>query len=216
MLNSLNANFFIFFFKPKLHFLGHVVGANGVQVNPDNIKAVLDWVQPTSVTEVRSFLGLTKFFGKFVQGYSALVAPLTNLTRASVPVLWNSDCQARFDSLKALLSSAPVLAIPDVDKPFEVWCDASGFAVGALLLQNGRPCAYESRKLNGPKLNYHPGETELLAVIHALKVWRCYLKGNTAVTVCTDHNPLVYLQTQPTLSPKQVRWVGYMQRFLIT
>jgi hypothetical protein len=85
-----------------------------------------------------------------------------------------------------------------------------------LLLQNGHPCAYESRKLNGPELNYRPGESELLAVIHALKVWRCYLEGNTAVTVCTDHNPLVYLQTQPTLSPKQVRWVGYIQRFPFT
>jgi len=84
----------------------------------------------------------------------------------------------------------------------------------ALLLQNRRPCAYESRKLQGPELNYHPGESELLAVIHALKVWRCYFEGNVNVTAVTDHNPLVDLQT--TLSPKQVCWVGYMQRFSFT
>ena len=106
--------------------------------------------------------------------------------------------------------------MPDFEEPFEVWCDASGFAIGALLLQNGRHCWYESRKLKGPELNCHPGETELLAVIHALKVWRCYLKGNTDVTVVADHNLLIWLQTQQDLSPKQVRWVGYLQRLPFT
>ena len=102
--------------------------------------------------------------------------------------------------------------MPKFDQPFEVWCDASGFGIGAVLLQNGRPCAFESRKSKGPELNYHPGEIELLAVINALKTWRCYLQGNPDVQVCTDHNPLVWLQTQPNLSPKQVRQVGYLQR----
>ena len=97
-----------------------------------------------------------------------------------------------------------------MDEPFEIWCDASGFVFGAVLLQNGRPCSYGSRKLHGPELNYHPGENELLAVVHTLKVWRCYLEGNANVTVCTDHNPLIYLQTQAPFSPKQVRWMCYV------
>lgn len=80
------------------------------------------------------------------------------------------------------------------------------------LMQDGRPCAYESRKLHGPDLNYHAGESEL-AVIHALKVWRCCLEGKAAVTVMTDHNPLSWFQTQLVLLPKQVWWVGYLQRF---
>ena len=80
-------------------------------------------------------------------------------------------------------------------------------------MQNGRCCAFESRKLNQAELNYHPGETGLLAVVHALKIWRCYLEGNPDVVVATDHNPLVWLQTQSNLSPKQVRWMAYLQRF---
>ena len=201
------------FWKTELVFLGYTVGADGIKPNPSKIAAVQEWPSPKNVKELRSFLGLATFFRRFVQGFSTLVAPLTSLLRKESAFVWNAVCEQTFLKLKEVLTSAPVLAMPDYDKPFEVWCDASGIGIGALLLQDGRCCAFDSRKLRGAELNYHPGEIELLAVVHALKTWRCYLEGNTDVVVATDHNPLVWLQTQSNLSPKQVRWSAYLQRF---
>ena len=161
------------FLKPDVKFLGHVVGANGLHVDPAKVAAVQQWLPPANVAEVRSFLGLANFFRRFIQGYSSLVAPVPSLLRKSTVFQWSPACQNAFERVKQILTTASVLVMPGFEEPFEVWCDASGFAIGALLHQNGRPRCYESRKLKGPELNYHPGETELLAVIHALKVWRC-------------------------------------------
>ena len=201
------------FLKHELDLLGYVISAEGVKVDPKKLQSVQEWPCPTDVKSLRSFLGLATFFRRFVQGYSSLTAPLTILLRKDCPWRWSPECEHAFCVLKEKLTVAPVLAVPEFDQPFEVWCHASGIGLGAVLLQNGCPCAFESRKLRGPKLNSHPGETELLAVIHALKTWRGYLQGKQDVQVCTDHNPLVWLQTQPNLLPKQVRWVGYLQRF---
>ena len=204
------------FFKTDVKFLGHLVGAEGVRVDPSKVAAVQSWSPPSNVGEVRSFLGFANFFRRFIQGYASLVAPLSDLLRKENTSVWSNACQEAFDRVKEILTTAPVLKMPSFDEPFEVWCDASGFAIGAILLQTGHPCSFESRKLRGPELNYHPGESELLAVIYALKTWRCYLEGNVDVTVVTDHNPLIWLQIQPNLSPKQVRWAAYLQRFPFT
>ena len=105
-----------------------------------------------------------------------------------------------------------MLALPDFSLPFVVVCDASKEGIGAVLLQNQRPLAYESRKLRPAEANYTTGEQELLAVVHALKIWRCYLEG-PHFTVVTDHNPLIHLPSQPHLSSRQVTWSEYLQRF---
>jgi len=117
-----------------------------------------------------------------------------------------------FETVKYALTHAPVLSLPDFTKPFEVICDASIEGLGAVLLQQDKPLAFESRKLIPAEINYTTGEQELLAVVHALKTWRCYLEG-PMFTVITDHNPLVHLNTQPNLSRRQVRWAEYLQRF---
>ena len=201
------------FFKSEVSFLGHIVGADGVKVSPTKVEALQHWPAPTNLKQLRGFLGLSNFFRRFIQGYAALCAPMSKLLRSTVIWDWSADCEKSFQAVKHAVTNAPVLRLADYDAPFEVWCDASDYGIGAVLLQDGHPVAFENRKLQGPELNYHPGETELLAVMHALKTWRCYLEGNIDVTVVTDHNPLVWLQTQPNLSPKQVRWVGYLQRF---
>jgi len=113
---------------------------------------------------------------------------------------WSEHCQTAFEQVKHALTHAPVLSLPDFTKPFEVICDASIEGLGAVLLQEERPLAFESRKLVPAERNYTTGEQELLAVVHALKTWRCYLEGQM-FTVITDHNPLVHLNTQPNLSP---------------
>ena len=105
-----------------------------------------------------------------------------------------------------------MLALPDHTKHFDVVVDASGFGLGAVLMQDGKPVAYEGRKLNDAESRYTVTEQECLAVVHSLHVWRCYLEG-TSFTVVTDHSPNTYLSTQPHLSPRQARWSEFLQRF---
>ena len=104
-----------------------------------------------------------------------------------------------------MLTSAPVLQLPDLDKPFVVVCDASNVSLGACLMQDGHPIAFESAKLKPNELNYHAGEKELLAVVHALRLWRCYLSDAQQFTVVTDHNPNTTFDTKTTLSDRQAR-----------
>ena len=110
------------------------------------------------------------------------------------------------------LATHPVLVMPDYRKPFKVDCVASVTGVGAVLLQEGRPTAYASRKLSSAQLNYTTGEQELLAVVHAMRAWHRYLEG-MEFTMVTEHCPLTYLQTQPSLSRRQTRWSEYLQAF---
>jgi hypothetical protein len=115
--------------------------------------------------------------------------------------------------LKQALITAPVLRIPDFSKPFVVVADASGTALGAILLQEDQPVAFESRVLSPAERNYPVGEQELLAVIHALQVWRCYVEGVKFTAVVTDHKPNVFMPTKVALSPRQARWSEFLQRF---
>ncbi|MGQ3286099.1 RNase H-like domain-containing protein, partial [Bosea sp. (in: a-proteobacteria)] len=118
-----------------------------------------------------------------------------------------------FNGLKDALCSAPVLALPDFTKPFVVCTDASLVGTGAVLLQEGRPIAYTSKKLSPPETRYSTGDQELLAIIRAVREWRCYLDGAVDVTIQTDHNPLTYLQTQTNLSRRQTRWMEELSRY---
>jgi hypothetical protein len=138
---------------------------------------------PRDVHGVRSFLGLANYFRRFFQGYSKMVVPLTNLTRKDMRWIWTSECQEAFEKVKHALTNAPVLAPPDLGKPFELVLDASGVGLGAILLQDGRPVAFESRKLSPAEQNYTVTEQEMLGVIHALKTWRCYLEGSDLIVV---------------------------------
>jgi hypothetical protein len=151
-----------------------------------------------------------------VQGYSSLVRPLNALLRKGVAYQWTAQCQDAFEGLKRALIIAPVLAMPEIsdDAPdFFVWCDASDFALRAVLLQGGKVIANEAETLNSAEQNYSTGEKELLGVVHALGVWRCYLEGGKGVRVMIDHAPNTYLPSQPILSRRQARWSGFLQRF---
>ena len=135
--------------------------------------------------------------------------PLTNLTKKSVGWDWTGRCQDAFEKLKHSLAEAPLLRTPDEKKPYEVITDASDYGLGAVLLQEGYPIAFESRKLNSAELNYTVTEKEMLAVVHALRVWRCYLEG-AQFTVFTDHVSNTFFQTQPSLSRRQARWSEFI------
>ena len=194
----------------EVKFLGHIVGVNGVRVDPAKVQAINDWPVPQNVHQVRSFVGLATYFRKFIQGFSSMVAPLHELTKKDVPFKWTPQCQQAFESVKHTMTHAPVLAMPDFKKPFEVICDASVNGVGAVLMQDGHPIAYESKKFTPAERNYATGQQELLGVIHALKSWRCFLEG-IPFTLVTDHEPLKYFQDQKSLSRMQARWLEFMQ-----
>ena len=206
------------FFKPEVNYLGHLVTAQGIRPDPKKVQAVSDWPCPTSQSALRSFLGLTNYFRKFIQGYSSLVAPLMELLKHTSLGVWTPLHDQVFLALKHALVSAPVLAMPDFSPsapPFEVVCDASVSGLGAVLLQSGHPIAYESRKLSSAEYNYATGEQELLAVVHALTVFRCYLEGSSCILV-TDHNPNTFFQTKSCLSRRQDRWSQFLERFHYT
>jgi hypothetical protein len=183
------------FMKEEISFLGHRVSANGLKVDPEKVRAVADWKVPKDVNGVRSFLELADYFRRFLQGYSKMVVPLTNLTRKDKRWEWTAECQEAFEKLKHALINAPVLAPPELGKPFEMVLDASGVGLGAVLLQDGRPVAFKSRKLSPAEQNYTVIEQEMLGVIHALKTWRCHLEGSD-FTVVTDHCPNTFFDTQ--------------------
>jgi len=203
--------------RPQVEYLGHIVAADGVRMDPRKTAAVANWPVPRNVMELRKFLGLTNYFRKFIERYSCLVAPLTSLTRKGAflsPEAWTTDCQAAFEAVKKMVASDIVLRFPDYSLPFrvEVVTDASMYGTGAVLMQEGRPVAFTSRKFSAAEINYTTGEQELLAVLHALKEWRCYLEGRPFV-VMTDHKPLTFLPGVPTLNRRQARWMEYMARF---
>lgn len=198
--------------QTELPYLGHLVGQEGIKRDPKKVQSIVEWPTLTIVKEVQQFLGLTNFFKKFVQGYSQLTAPLIDLTRKNVPFIWDHHCADAFNDLKPALTTAHVLALPDPKLPYKLVTDSCGFGIGAVLMQESKPIAFYSRKMSKAERNYVNHEQELLAVIAALKVFRCYLLGDH-FTLVTDNMPNTYLDTQPTLSRRQARWSGYLQRF---
>jgi len=198
--------------RDHLEFLGHIISAEGIRVDPKKIKAVQEWKTPSNITELRSFLGLANYFRRFVQGFAAIVSPLIKLTRNDEKFEWTHEQERAFRQIKQALVSAPVLKLPNPNLPYEVIADASVNGIGAVLMQEGHPVAYYSRKFTPAERNYTTGEQELLAQHDALLQWRCYLEG-PEITLVTDHNPLIYLVTQPLLSRRQARWLEFFSRF---
>lgn len=132
------------FWKNEVKFLGHVVSEKGVSVDPSKVEAVLNWEQPTNVTEVRSFLGLAGYYRRFIEGFSKLARPLTNLTKKGTSFKWNENCEQAFSGLKKRLTEAPVLSLPAEGERFVVYTDASYQGLGCVLMQNGKAIAFAS------------------------------------------------------------------------
>ena len=200
------------FNKSILKFLGHIVCADGIKVDPEKIQALMDWPPPKNVTDVRQFMGLANYFRKFIQGLSSLAKPLTDLTKTDTSWAWDASEQKAFDGIKQALCSAPTLRMPDTQKPFTVVCDASDFGIGAVLMQADHPVAYFSKLLNQAQRNYTVTERELLAVVEALKLWRCYL-GDQEFLVVTDHSPLTHFATKKDLMGWQARWTEVLAMY---
>eukprot|EP00253_Pinus_taeda_P016078 PITA_16078 len=200
------------FFKEEIQYLGHVISKEGIAVDPEKIKAIMDWPVPKDVADIRSFMGLAGYYRIFVEGFSKVAFPITSLQKKGKAFQWTPNCQQSFEQLKHLLTTAPILRIADPDKDYVVCTDASKEGVGGVLMQEGRVVAYESRKLKEHEQKYSAYDLELTAVIHALKMWRHYLVGRKFLLL-TDHHSLTNYFSQPTLNARQARWVDFLSGF---
>ena len=174
-------------------------------MDPAKVSVVKDWPVPKSRHDMQKFLGLTNYFRKFILGYAKLVEPLQQLTKQDRHYAWTKECDAALTGVKIALCCAPVLALPNLQRPFEVICDASGVGLGAVLIQDGRPIAFWAKRLSEAEQNYAVGEQEMLAVVHALELWHCYLDGQD-FKVVTDYSPNVFFANKKVLNPRQKRW----------
>ncbi|KAE8664148.1 Detected protein of unknown function [Hibiscus syriacus] len=200
------------FWLQEVSFLGHIISARGVQVDPSKIEAIMNWKRPKNVSEIRSFLGLAGYYRRFVEGFSIIASPLTKLLRKNVLFDWGEAQQESFEKLKAVLTQAPVLIQPESGKDFTVYSDASHSGLGCVLMQESKVVAYASRQLRPHESNYPTHDLELAAVIFALKIWRHYLYGEKCY-IFTDHKSLKYLLTQKELNLRQRRWLELLKDY---
>ncbi|CAL1380625.1 unnamed protein product [Linum trigynum] len=200
------------FVAAEVPFLGHIIGGGKLKMDEAKVEAIRGWEPPTRVTELRSFLGLANYYRRFIKGYSALAAPLTDLLKKNKAWEWLDRCREAFEALKNAVTKEPVLALPDPTKAYEVQTDASDFAIGGVLMQEGHPIAFESRKLNEAERRYAVQEKQMTAVVHCLRMWRHYLLGSKFV-VKTDNVATSYFLTQKKLTPKQARWQDFLAEF---
>ena len=207
----------------KCHFmvqegivLGHRISATGIEVDKAKIEAIEKLPPPSSVKGIRSFLGHAGFYRRFIKDFSQIAKPLSNLLVQGIPFEFDSQCLHAFTVLKDKLISAPIVVAPDWSFPFELMCDASDYAIGAVLGQKREKIFqviyYGSRTLNDAQLNYATTEKELLAIVFAFDKFRPYLIGNKVV-VHTDHSTIKYLMTKKDAKPRLIRWVLLLQEF---
>jgi hypothetical protein len=192
------------FWLETIAFLEHILTAEGIEVDPSKVEALSKWRQPSNVSEVRSFLGMAGYYRRFIKGFSSIARPMTELLKRYHKFVWTPKCEGSFQIIKKKLTIAPVLTLPDIHQDFVVFYDASRQGLGCMLIQNEKVIAYASRLLKPHEQNYPTHDLELVAIVHALKIWRHYLIGNKC-HIFTDHKSLRYIFTQPYLNLRQRR-----------
>ncbi|KAK1670414.1 hypothetical protein QYE76_058573 [Lolium multiflorum] len=196
----------------EVGFLGHVISKEGIVVDTSKVAAVTEWEPPKNVGEIRSLLGLAGYYRRFIENFSKIAKPMTELLKKEKKFAWTEACEASFQELKKRLVSAPILCLPDLEKEFQVYCDASCQGLGSVFMQGGRVAAYASRQLKKHENNYPMHDLELASVGHALKTWRHYLMGKRC-EVFTDHKSLKYIFTQKELNMRQRRWLELIKDY---
>uniref|UniRef100_A0A8C1QTJ1 Gypsy retrotransposon integrase-like protein 1 n=1 Tax=Cyprinus carpio TaxID=7962 RepID=A0A8C1QTJ1_CYPCA len=211
------------FHAQSVPFLGYIVSTEGIRMDPEKIKAVVEWPSPDSRKALQRFLGFANFYRRFIRNFSQLAAPLTALTSTKTTFRWSDTAEAVFAKMKSCFVSAPILITPDPSRQFVVEVDASEVGVGAVLSQRSssddkvHPCAYFSYRLSPAERNYDIGNRELLAVKMALEEWRHWLEGSgVPFIVWTDHKNLEYISTAKRLNSRQARWALFFGRFDFT
>ena len=207
----------------KCHFmvqegivLGHIISKRGIEVDSAKIEVIENLQPPKTVREIRSFLGHAGFYRRFIKDFSKITKPLTELLMKDAEFIFDEKCLEAFQTLKKALISAPIMQTPDWNEPFEIMCDASDYAIGAVLGQRKdkrlHVIYYASRTLDEAQMNYATTEKEFLAVIFALDKFRSYLVGSKII-IYTDHAAIRYLLTKKDAKPRLLRWILLLQEF---
>jgi hypothetical protein len=165
------------FYQSKIHYLGNVISDEDIAVNPSKVEAIMEWYASMNVLKVHSFMGLARYYRRFVEGFLKIANMIMELQKKNKKFVWTEKCAEVFRRIKELLPMTTILKVPDMDADFLVCTDASKEGLGEVLMQDGRVITYISRKLRRHEENYATHDLELLAIVYALKVWRHYLVG---------------------------------------
>nr|GEX68177.1 putative reverse transcriptase domain-containing protein [Tanacetum cinerariifolium] len=203
------------FWIKTVQFFGHLIDSQGLHVDPAKIEAIKNWASPNTPTEIRQFLGLTGYYSRFITDFSKIAKSLTILTQKDKKFVWGKDQEMAFQILKQKLCDAPILALPEGNDDFVVYCDASIQGLGAVLMQREKVIAYASRQLKPHEENYTTHDLELGAVVFAHKIWRHYLYGTKCI-VFTDHKSLQHVLNHKELTMRQRRstrfyWLSHFE-----
>ena len=204
------------FLRREVMYLGHIISEKGVRPNPEKIRAVLEYPTPKTCKDIKSFLGLTGYYHRFIKDYSKIVKPLTRLLKKNVTFFWDSPQEIAFKECKRILTTPPILQYPDFSKEFLLTTDASMYALGSTLSQGeiGKdlPISYASRTLNQAETHYSTIERELLSIVWSVKHFRPYLYGRK-FKIITDHRPLTYLFSIKDPGSRLIRWRLKLEEF---
>ena len=203
-------------FQSEVGYLGHIVSGDGIRPDPAKISAIKNMRPPTTVREVRSFTGMASYYRSFIDNFSAIIQPITELTKKHVRFQWTDERQRAFEILKDKLTTAPVLAHPVLDQPYNLYTDSSGYAVGAVLTQTiegqERPIQYLSKQLSGGQRKWPTIEREAYAIIYAVSKLRHFLYGSKFTVFC-DHKPLRTLFTSEMKNCRVQRWAIMLEEY---
>jgi hypothetical protein len=200
------------FWISEVLFLGHIINREGLVVDPKKVTSILHGKAPKDVRGIKSFIGMVGYYRRFIEGFSKIARPTIALLATKVEFKWTPACQKSFETLKEKLTTAPVLILPDVHKPFSVYCDASYTGLGCVLMQEGIVVAYSSHQLKIHEKNYPTHDLELEAMVHVLNTWRHYLYGQKC-DIYTDHKSIKYIFTQSELNMRQRRWLELIKDY---
>ena len=204
------------FLKREVNYLGHVVSASGVKPGPEKVSAIKRLAAPTDVKGIRSFIGMCSYYRRFVPNFAKIAKPLTELTKKDRQFYRTDECQKAFETLRNALIEAPVLAFPDINKPYKLYTDASNYAIGAALVQESpmgeRVIQYLSHQLNDTQQRWPIIEKEAYAIVYSIQKFRPYLLSSK-FTVMTDHKPLQHLFTSEMRNARIQRWAILLDEY---
>jgi hypothetical protein len=201
------------FYQEQIHYLGHIISEQGIAMDPNKIESIRGWRAPKNVSEIRYFMGLACYYRRFIEGFIKIDHPITFLQNKGIKFEWTTECEVKFNLLKELLTSAPILSIANPNESFLVCTDAYKEGLGGFLTQNWHVIGYESRKIKEHERNCATHDLEIVSIVQALNMWRHYLMGKR-FELRIDHSGLKYLFEKITLNARKMIWLKFLSEYV--